>query len=442
MIGSASIFLDINLPNATTWFYFSGLLAVALFFKFSRLLSVRNWDVLTMFLLMPGLLLLLEPGGKDRWAFIWLLSASGYFFLRCLLDLVLVRRPALSPNLNLAGLFWLAGALFVSLIVVTIRQPAPYPEADQPPAPATMLRNQVEQLVRQQTAGDESLISLWVERGLALGCHLAIVVGLVLIGWLHFDDVNSGMAAATFYLLLPYTFLMMSGVGLGRWDQAWPMAWMVWAVVTYRRPILTGLLLGLASGSVFVPVLTLPVWLSFYRGRGAGRFLCAYLGTIALSLFFLGGLVWIHGKLPDSLHWTWTTLSWQFWRSLPDGTISFWREIEPVYRLPVFIASMAFVIVTLFWPAPKNLAHVLALSAAILISVQFWYADRGGIHVLWYLPYLLLLVFRPNLSTAQPAPPPDDWLARATRALGRGLARLVRWLTQLRHRPQPAVPVS
>src|SRR5205823_6690932 len=58
MFASASIFLDFNLPNAATWFYFSLLLAVALFFKFARLLSVRNWDVLTIFLLVPGLLLL------------------------------------------------------------------------------------------------------------------------------------------------------------------------------------------------------------------------------------------------------------------------------------------------------------------------------------------------------------------------------------------------
>src|SRR5437667_351330 len=49
-----------ELPHAATWFYFSLLLAVALFFKFTRLLSVRNWDVLTVFLLVPGLLLLQE----------------------------------------------------------------------------------------------------------------------------------------------------------------------------------------------------------------------------------------------------------------------------------------------------------------------------------------------------------------------------------------------
>ena len=53
-----SIFLDFRLPNATTWFYFSFLLAIALFFKFTRLLSVRNWDVVSLFFLVPGLLLI------------------------------------------------------------------------------------------------------------------------------------------------------------------------------------------------------------------------------------------------------------------------------------------------------------------------------------------------------------------------------------------------
>ena len=57
MPSPVSIFLDFNLPNATTWFYFSFLLAMALFFKFSRLMSVRNLDVVMIFLLVPGLLI-------------------------------------------------------------------------------------------------------------------------------------------------------------------------------------------------------------------------------------------------------------------------------------------------------------------------------------------------------------------------------------------------
>ena len=81
-----------------------------------------------------------------------------------------------------------------------------------------------------------------------------------------------------------------------------------------------------------------------------------------------------------------------------------WQGVYWVYRLPVFIAYIAFVVTTLFWPAPKNLGHVIALSAAVLIGIQFWCADNGGVYVLWYLPFLLLLAFRPNLSAAQPSP--------------------------------------
>src|SRR5437764_13511608 len=158
-MSAASVFLDFNLPNATTWFYFSLLLAVALFFKFTRLLSVRNWDILTLFLLVPGLLLIQEAhslqairmtqasaalgevsltgasslsgagtlaaalaqGSPERllWlGFLWLLCGSVYLLLRCLLDLTLVRRPSLAPNLNLSGLLWLAAALFVCLTAV------------------------------------------------------------------------------------------------------------------------------------------------------------------------------------------------------------------------------------------------------------------------------------------------------------------------------------
>src|SRR5689334_16953274 len=164
MLGS--IFFDFTLPTAATWFYFSLLLAVALFFRFTRLLSMRNWDVLTLFLLVPGLLLIQEghslqaqraartvaagghivlprasalgvagtlsggsalaPGSPERllwFGFLWLLCGSAYLLLRCLLDLALVRRPALPPNLNLPGLLWLAAALFICLTAVALRKP-------------------------------------------------------------------------------------------------------------------------------------------------------------------------------------------------------------------------------------------------------------------------------------------------------------------------------
>src|SRR5687767_3594188 len=61
MPAPVSVFLEFNLPNATTWFYFSFLLTVALFFKFSRLVSVRNLDVVALFLMAPALLIIQGP---------------------------------------------------------------------------------------------------------------------------------------------------------------------------------------------------------------------------------------------------------------------------------------------------------------------------------------------------------------------------------------------
>ena len=55
-----SIFLDFRLPNAATWFYFALFLTVALFFQFTRPLSLRNLDLLMLFLLVPGFLILQE----------------------------------------------------------------------------------------------------------------------------------------------------------------------------------------------------------------------------------------------------------------------------------------------------------------------------------------------------------------------------------------------
>ena len=418
-----SIFLDVRLPTAATWFYFSGLLAAALFVRFSRLLSVRNWDVLTLFLFAPGFLLL-EARVEPRWGYGWLLGASAYFLLRCLGDLALVRRPALSPNLNLSGLACLAGALFASLVWVAVQQPrTPADPGDSPPSPVD------EVLVKTlpQTPGEVVgfTVPIGTARALALLGHLSIVVGLALIGWKHFGDLASGMAAAVFYLLLPYTYMLTpnSALGLGRWDHVWPTAWMVWAVFCYRRPLLAGAFLGVAAGGVLFPVLTLPVWLSFYWRRGAGRFLLAFLLFAALTLALAAGALWAVGYWAQDWHSAAALGRWKPWLPTDRGV---WQGVYWVYRLPVFIAYAAFVLTTLFWPAPKNLGHVLALSAAVFLGIQFWYADNGGVYVLWHLPFLLLLVFRPNLTAAQPPPTRDDWLKRLGRRLARPLLRLFR----------------
>jgi hypothetical protein len=442
--------LQVELPHALTWFAFflllavcSLVLAVALFFKFSRLLSVRNWDILTLFLYMPGLLLLVESHGRSFWGYLALILASCYFLVRCLFDLTLVRRPALNPNLSLGGLIWLAGALFLSLLAIPVRHSDEQAEPGEPSAIGDTLSRPVGEWVRSKAPAE--LLGpgpkVWVARGLTMLCHLSIVVGMVLIGWRHFDDLHAGVAAATFYLLLPYAYLLLpyTELGLGQWYHALPMALMVWAVFCYRRPLLAGMFLGLASGSVFFPAWTVPVWLSFYWRRGACRFALGLCLSAGVCLGVLGSLLWLHGELPHLVRSAWMFPTWQLWKELPADSYSIWKtsdwSVHWAYRIPVFIAFVAFVVANLFWPTPKNLAHVLALSAAVLIGIQFWYADHGGLFLLWYLPLLLLLVFRPNLATALAPAAPEDWLSRWTRTFSRTVWQRLRWT-------EPAAPAA
>jgi hypothetical protein len=428
MLALASIFTMITLPNASTWFYLALLLTVALFFKFSRLLSVRNLDVLALFLLVPGFLLLYEHSG-NWFGYLWLLLGSGCFLLRCLLDLLLVRRPALAPNLNFGGLAWLAASLFVCLVTVAYRRPeGPVPRLGPSPATLDQAQEMAKDLVQKQPGVQQAGgidVDFAVGRTLALVCHLAVVLGLITIGCRHFGDAHGGMAAATFYLVLPYTAYQ-----IGHWHHVWPTALVVWAVATYRRPMIAGLLLGLAAGTTYFPAVAFPLWVSFYWRRGGGRFMAAFLLTAGVCLAVIGSVLWLNGELPRSLQSVLMVTGKPPWVVPRPDCQSFWTGVHWAYCLPVFIAYAAAVAGTAFWPFPKNLAHLLALTAAVFIGIQFWYPDQGGVYVLWYLPLLLLLVFRPNLSDRRPPviDPETDWLARLGRALGRGAVRLLRTL--------------
>jgi hypothetical protein len=462
MTALSPIFENFWLPNATTWFYFSLLLAVALFFKFTRVLSVRNWDIVTIFLLVPGMLLIedaqptaaqqraatatliatssgsvlatpvtgvtavgslapamqIVPKASLTWGYIWLLIGSGYLFVRCLFDLALVQRPALAPNLNFSGLAWLAGALLVCLTAVAFRTDDARTQA----APAHQLNttppSETDKVGRESAAlelGQRSLEG-WARRAMAVLCHLVVVIGLVILAKMHFQDPLAGMAAATFYLMLPYTGHYVSYL-----LHVWPMALIVWALVAYRKPLLAGILLGLAAGTIYFPVLLFPLWLSFYRGRGAGRFTAGFVGTAALALGVTGLILLWSDDLGRSIAEAIRSTDWQPW-TVPTAE-GIWRDIHWAYRIPVFIVFLTFVGLTAFWPTPKNLGHVIALSAAILIGMQFWYADKGGQYVLWYLPLLLLLVFRPNLADRRPVAivAETDWVKK-TAAVVNGVA--------------------
>jgi len=401
--------------NATTWVYVSSLLIVGIYFKFHRFWSVRNLDLIALMSFAPGFLLIThaqQPAG-----YLWLFSLSGFFLVRLLLDQVMVRRPLLEPNLSAGGLTFTCFALVLFLLANVITKPTveggrrsverwedafygptagiPNRFVQHSPGypPFFALADLSSRTPASPAAGPtdlsrQRLLRNVATRSTAILGHLAILIGLILIGHRHFGSARTGVAAASLYLLLPYTAEFT-----GRIDHVIPGALLVWAVVAYRRPLVAGMLVGLAAGAIYYPLFLLPLWCGFYWRRGLLRFLIGAAGVLAL---LAASLVWTSSKLhpfADEVQTMFGLTS----LSLAHAE-GFWTRHDPAYRMPVMAAFFVLSVSLALWPAQKNLGTLLSCSAAVLLGTQFWHAHYAGIYLDWYLPLLILTIFRPNLE--------------------------------------------
>src|ERR1051326_5677977 len=98
--------MDLILPggyslNDPTWFYLSFLLILAVYFKFSRFWSMRNFDLLLLLSISPGLLLVRHGEADVRpYGYAWLFGATALLLVRALSDGLITRRPRLEQNMN------------------------------------------------------------------------------------------------------------------------------------------------------------------------------------------------------------------------------------------------------------------------------------------------------------------------------------------------------
>jgi len=402
--------------NPTTWVYLSSLLIIGIYFKFHRFFSVRNLDLVGLIAFAPGLLLVSH--GKEQFGYLWLFTIGTLFMIRLIVDPVMVRRPLLEPNLSASGLTFTGVALLVFLMTNVItnpitendlrgamrleeifnRQAAESSEKDLmlhgPGYPWFYIfadlssRALIPTDETQPELAREAMLRAVTARITAILGHLAIVAGLMLIGYRHFDNLKTGVAAATLYLLLPYTAQLTSRV-----DHVIPAALLVWAIEAYRRPLFAGILVGLAAGVIYYPLFLLPLWCSFYWRRGVIRFV---LGVTGVLLLLVASLAFTSSDLSAFF----TQLKQMFgWTNLALGNADgFWEYHEPAYRLPVMAAFIALASSFALWPAQKNLGTLLSCSAAVMLGTQFWHAYQGGLYMAWYLPLLVLTILRPNLE--------------------------------------------
>ena len=402
--------------NRPTWFYLSLLLIVAVFFKFNRLWSLRNLDLVLLLSLAPGLLVIQADDPRTLpLGYGWMFLITALLMVRLFLDGSFTRRPRLEQNLNAAGMAFLCGAafLFQTTKIMT--------EAPHKSTVATVLR--ADQMLNRQDLPDEPLLESETESGpatsllaativpfaggvadggarlLAILAHAAVVLGLVFVGRWHFSDTTLGLAMATLYLLLPCTAYDVTRV-----NHLLPAALIIWAVACYNKPIVAGLLLGLACGSMFFAVFLLPLWTAFYWKRGALRFASALVGT---AVVVVGSLLLTSA---DSHSFTRQIIGSIDWSALKfqagETGVGFWSTVDPAWRVPVFATFLVMLTALSIWPLQKSVEQLLAHSTAIIVGTQFWYPQHGGIYILWYLPLMLIVVFRPRLAHLVPTTPP------------------------------------
>ena len=395
--------------SPTTWAYVSTLMMMGIYFKFHRFWSVRNLDLIGLIAFSPAFLLIYYGVSRDvperiQAGYVWLFVVSGFFLVRLLLDAVMVRRPLLEPNLSASGLTFTGVSLLVFLMANVITSPPErlerllaQQEEKAPSNPGYELFYSFSSFSNeaiipvdqsQPEAYRQAMIRVAATRTVTILAHLAVIAGIVWIGFRHFDNIHTGVAAATLYLLTFYTSQLTSQV-----DHVAPAALLVWAVAAYRRPTIAGILLGLAAGMIYYPLFLLPLWCGFYWRRGVIRFAVGVVLALAMLVIMLAL------RSADANSFVAHVQHMFGWRNPMHAALSgFWQYFAPEYRYPVLAAFVALCGSLAIWPAQKNLGTLLSCSAAVMLGAQFWLANHGGLYMAWYLPLLILTIFRPNLE--------------------------------------------
>ncbi len=254
-------------------------------------------------------------------------------------------------------------------------------------------------------------------RILAAIAHLAVVLGLISVGQRLFGDSQAGWAMATLYLLLPCT-----AYDVGEFNHVFPTALILWAFVAYRRPVISGILLEWPAavcsfhcfccrcGRRLRSARRPEVFCGGDRpdgctggGTGPHDFRGCQLVPATVDRHAQSGG---HG-LPEQCRRAHFLGAGLLPVDLPDP------DYRRLLRDALFTDRLA---------RHKTVEHLLAHSTAIIVGTQFWFTQQGGVFVLWYLPLVLMVVFRPRLAHLRPPALDASAASTSTRVLAAGVS--------------------
>ena len=484
--------MDTQFPLAPVadlpWLAYASLLVIAVYFRFSRALTIRNLDLLLTLLIAAAVVVsshfrdvpwfvqtadsersamplaeshsaevtqsdvrsdsASQPASAERpmvrvhhpaytWSSLALVAVAVLLVVRLIFDESLTHRPRLDQNLNQAGLTFLCIPAFAILAFGVFLKPAPVTNVKAIEHGRALLQRREVEVSRTDVRSDdpaptETLIAaggaavaqlsgtlpnsvsvntgetrdteLLVARILVVGAHMVVILGLLFIGRQHFASIQLGVAMSCLYLLLPCT-----AANVHKLSHVLPAACLIWAIASYRKPTVAGVLLGLACGTLFFAVFLLPLWAVFYGRRGAIRFGVSVLGVVVVLATCL---MMISGDADSFFNRVVTSTNWTVYRLLDDTLSVSQTSVSHLFiRIPM--AAIFFVMLTAMTvlPRPRNLENLLANSTALVVAAQMWYPDDIGTYVQWYMPLFLLVVFRPRLDRFMP---PDMIERRAT----------------------------
>jgi hypothetical protein len=363
-----------------------------------------------------------QPGvARQRYGYFWMFGIAGLYLIRLLLDPMLERRPILEPNLSVGGMVFM-GISLMFFVLANIATSTPAPEDLEGARNAVkMLQREAApdsedgQLLRrgpgirivyifpvistfetsaeiQETRADEAVnIQRYViaAKTLAITSQVLIVLGLILFCYYNYGNFNIGVGIAMIYMLLPYTAMYTGNI-----LHSVPAMLLIWALVSFRIPFVSGLFIGLATGATYYPLFLLPLWISFYWERGFRRFLSGFSLSMLICIM---GLLLTSADSTDFLRQLQAMFG--FWRPMMTGLEGIWAlGYNQWWRLPLLISFVVLSVSFASWPIEKNIGTLVAYTAVVMAAVQFWHGFGGGLYVAWYLPIALLVFFRPNLS--------------------------------------------
>lgn len=351
-----------------------------------------------------------------RWGALALVGFTLLLLVRLIVDESLTRRPKLDQNMNTAGLVFLCIPAFAILMAhVAFRPPPAVTQKmlitgkallerrdvpaipDRPDATSSAENLPISPTGALVGAGGHVVSGLAARRPevsarvLVILAHSLVLAGLLAVSRWHFASNQIGIAMCCLYLLLPCTAASVHQLG-----HVLPAACLIWAFASWRRPIVSGVLLGLACGTLFFTAFLLPLWAVSYGRRSSLRFLVSVLAVAAVLLTTLllisSDASSFTGKLMLNVNWTVYRL---LDSSAVVGEVSTGQTV-----IRIIMAAVFFIMLTAMTALPRqrNLEGLLANSTSLIVAAQMWYPDDIGRYVLWYLPLLLLVIFRPRLD--------------------------------------------